>query len=271
MATTRKTTTTGKTTTGKTSTTRTAGTASKTRAARTTRAVGQGTTAQPTVPAIIRTMIICVPDEVPTEALTSSRQLDKHFDVKGTTARRFWAVPLSPWRRRHMIDLQAGRPAYCAGGPKRLLDLNGLRHAAAVGAGVRHQQWTHVVRGTPPATPWTGFAQRHLAEASTYPMEEAKADFEAQPRVQAMLMHNAAVYGAARLDTYELEMLQAGCVAYRHFCALQAICGDAMLTGDGHRIAPDSQKFADRIRYLDQANSHLDTLDASTRLLAVTL
>ncbi|MGH8878815.1 MAG: hypothetical protein ACRD0P_15990, partial [Stackebrandtia sp.] len=91
------------------------------------------------------------------------------------------------------------------------------------------------------------------------------------PRVQAMLMHNAAVYGAARLDTAELEMLQAGCVAYQHFHALQAICGDAILTGDGHRIAPASDQFTDRIRYLDTARSHLDTLDASTRLLAVTL
>ncbi len=153
----------------------------------------------------------------------------------------------------------------------RLLDLQGLRYAAAMGAGVRHQQWTHVVRGTKPAVSWTAFAQRHLADPSKYPMGTARADFEAQPRVQAMLMHNAAVYGAARLDTFELEMLQAGCVAYQHFHALQAICSDAMLTGDGHRIAPASDKFADRIRYLDEANSHLDALDASTRLLAVTL
>ncbi|MGH3736536.1 MAG: hypothetical protein ACRDT6_13105 [Micromonosporaceae bacterium] len=243
----------------------------KTSATRKTSNAAQSTAAQVALTATIRTMIICVPDAVPTEALASSRQLDKHFGVKGATVRRFWALPLSPWRRRHMIDLCKGRPAYCAGGPVGLLDLQGLRHAAAMGAGVRHQQWTHVVRGTAPATAAPVFVRKHLAEPCKYPLERARADFEAQPRVQAMLMHNAAVYGAARLDTAELEMFQAGCVAYQHFHALQAICGDAMPTAEGHRIAPASDQFADRIRYLDQARSHLDTLDASARLLAVSL
>jgi len=66
-------------------------------------------------------------------------------------------------------------------------------------------------------------------------------------------------------------MFQARGVAYPHFHALTSICGDTMFTGDGHRIAPASAQFADRIRYLDTARSHLDALDASTRLLAVTL
>jgi len=35
-----------------------------------------------------------------------------------------------------------------------MLNLTGMRHAAGVGAGIRHQLWTHTVHGTRPATPW---------------------------------------------------------------------------------------------------------------------
>ena len=228
-------------------------------------------TEQVTATPTIRTMIVCVPDGLPTEVLTSTRQLDRHLCVQGTVSPRFWAKPLHLWQRRHMFDLRKGRPTYCAGGPSGLLDLVGMRHAAGVGAGIRYQLWARVVHGTRPATPWPVYLQRHLHDPAQYPLAKAEADFAAQPRVLAMAMHNAAAYGAGRLDVYELEMLQAGPMAYQHYHALTAVAGDALLDTEGAKLQPASDAMAHRVTYLDQARRYLDSVDESQRLLAVAL
>src|SRR3954447_13977544 len=111
------------------------------------------TAAAVTHTATIQSMIICVPAEIPDQAVMS-RQVLKHFGVTGTTHRRFWTTALRPWHHRRLIDLRKGKPATCAGGPTRLLDLTAVRHAAGVSAGLRHQQWSQVVAGTRPATAW---------------------------------------------------------------------------------------------------------------------
>jgi hypothetical protein len=60
---------------------------------------------------MIRTLIICLPDELPRSALTA-HQLDRHFDVFGTRSHRFWATPaLYPRQRGQLIGLRKGRPA----------------------------------------------------------------------------------------------------------------------------------------------------------------
>jgi hypothetical protein len=157
----------------------------------------------------VRTMIVCLPDELPREALTAS-QLDKHFGVSGTLSPRFWATPaMWLWQRTQLFGLRKGRPAYCAGGPVKLLDLQGMRHAAAMGAGIRHQMWQRVVHGTRPANPWPIYLTRHLADPAKYPYERAQADYWNQPRVNAMRMHNAASYGAAHLLVQHLQFRQA--------------------------------------------------------------
>jgi hypothetical protein len=221
--------------------------------------------------ATIHTMIVCLPDGLPRDALTASR-LDRHFGVSGSLQPRFWASPaLYPWQRGQLFGLRKGRPACCAGGPVRLLDLAGLRHAGGVGAGIRHQLWQRVVHGTRPATPWPIFLTRHLADPRRYPYPAAQAAFGHQPRVNAMRMHNAATPGAAHLPVVELEMFQAGPAAYQHYSACTAICGDALLTADGHKLAPQSDALTDRVTYLDQAVRHLDTVEPAQRLLAVAL
>ena len=234
-------------------------------------------TVTPTAPATptptIRTMTICVPDELPTPVLNSTRQLDRHFGVQATTARRFWATQkLHRWQHHHLIDLHTARhqPAYCAGGPVRLLDIEGLRHAAGMAAGIRHQLWAHAVRGTRDAAPWRLYVQRHLDDPAKYPMAKAHADFGNQPRVNAMRMHNAAVPGAA-LDPNELEMLQNGQMAYQHYHALLAVCADALLTQAGTRVQPTTDAMADKVTYLHTAMRHIEGLDATVRLLAITL
>ncbi|MBM0255848.1 hypothetical protein [Micromonospora sp. 4G55] len=228
--------------------------------------------ARPTVtPApTIATMIICLPDELPAEALTT-HHLDKHFGVTGTLTPLFWAVPqLRLWQRHLMIGLRKGRPAPCAGGPVRLLDLAGMRHAAAVGAGIRYQIWQQVVHGTRPASPWPAFETRHLTDPDRYPYDTAIADFHAQPRVHAMRLH-AATGGLGQPGVGELEMYQAGPLAYQHYRAASAVAGDAMLTADGRKLAPASDALAHRITYLEQALAHLETVSPDQRLLAVAL
>ncbi|OKI45483.1 hypothetical protein A6A27_38065 [Micromonospora sp. CB01531] len=231
------------------------------------------TNARPTVtPApTIATMVICLPDALPAEALTS-HQLDTHFGVTGTLAPLFWAVAqLRVWQRRQMIGLRKGRPAPCAGGPVRLLDLHGMRRAAAVGAGIRYQIWQRVVHGTAPATSWPVFETCHLTDPDRYPLDMAIADFYAQPRVHAMRLHAAATAGPGQPGVGELEMYQAGQMAYQQYRAASAVAGDAMLTADGRKLAPASDALVHRITYLEQALAYLDTLDPDQRLLAVAL
>jgi hypothetical protein len=219
----------------------------------------------------VRTMIVCLPDELPREALTAS-QLDRHFGVSGTLSPRFWATPaMWLWQRTQLFGLRKGRPAYCAGGPVKLLDLQGMRHAAAMGAGIRHQMWQRVVHGTRPANPWPTYLTRHLADPAKYPYEKAQADYWNQPRVNAMRMHNAASYGAAQVLVEELEMLQAGAIAYQHYSATTAVCGDALLTPEGHKFAPASDALCHRVTFLEQAGRYLDTVEPDQRLLAVAL
>ncbi|MDG4834151.1 hypothetical protein O7627_33340 [Solwaraspora sp. WMMD1047] len=222
---------------------------------------------------VVRTMIICVSDEL-AQVLDSTRNLERHLGVTGTSCPRYWASPaIYPWQRGQLIDLRKARtgPRYCAGGPIRLLDLAGMRHGAYVGASVRHAHWTRVVAGTKTATPWPTFLQRHLSDPSGYPMDTATAEFNRQPRVQAMRMYNAAIYGPGALEVTELEMFQAGGSAYANYHALWALCTDAFLTEAGDRLQPASAFFADRITYLERAARYLDSLDESQRLFAVTL
>lgn len=217
----------------------------------------------------IRTMIVCLPDGLPPQALRGTR-LDRHFGVSGTLAALFWASKaLHRWQHRHMFDLRKGRPAYCAGGPVSLLDLDGVRHAAGFGAGVRHTQWQHVVHGTPRANAWHVFQARYFSEPAKYPLARAEAEFWQQPRVSAMRLHNMNRPPAGQLPIEHLEMFEAGSATYQHYAAASTVCGDAMLTADGRIIAPAGDALSYRITYLDQATRHLGTIAPGEKLLAI--
>ncbi|GAA4595791.1 hypothetical protein BJY16_001795 [Actinoplanes octamycinicus] len=224
--------------------------------------------------ATINTMIIVLPDELRTDMFTRTSDLSRHFGVAGRLHPRFWAIRnLRLWQHRQLIGMQPRKrntPVYCAGGPAALLDLDGLRDASGCGAGIRHQLWHQVVQGTRPAQPWPALHARHCADPKKYPYAQARDDFWAQPRVNAMQLHNAATAGTAHLPIEDLEMLQAGPMAYQHYSAMTAICGDALRTADGRVLTPASDTLADRTYYLDQAVRYLDTIE-NARLIAVTL
>jgi hypothetical protein len=219
----------------------------------------------------IRTMIVLLPDALPHDSLTA-HALDRHFGVRGVLEARFWAVPaLKLWQRGQIVGLRKGRPASCAGGPVRLLDLAGLRHAAGIGAGLRHQVWTRAVQGTRPAHAWTALLTKHLADPAKYSWDDATRDFHAQPRVNAMRLHNAVNPGAGHLDLFDIEMFQAEQMAYQHYSAATAICGDALLCDNGVRLAPQSDTLAHRTTYIEQALRVLDFMPPEQRLIAVSL
>jgi hypothetical protein len=221
----------------------------------------------------VRVMTVCVPEQLSTEVLNSTRQLDRHLSVAATMCARLWASPkLHMWQRGQMVDLRKGRrPVYCAGGPVRLLDLAGMRYGASLGAGIRYQLWTDVVGDTRPAASWRVFLERHLNDPGAYPMDTMQTAFDNQPRVLAMRMHNATVHGAAHLAVEELEMFQAGSMAYQNYHALWSVCTDALLTADGVQRKPKSDSLADKVTYLDQANRFIESLDDTQRLITVTL
>ena len=117
---------------------------------------------------LIRLMIVCVPDTMPVSLLTSTWPTDHGAWIGGTPVSYLWVRSgVKPWQRRHLIGVRRSRhaPVLCAGGPIRWLDLDGMRAAAAFAAGVRHYQWTHVVRGTRAAIPWHSDPHRAVRHA----------------------------------------------------------------------------------------------------------
>jgi hypothetical protein len=191
--------------------------------------------------------------------------------VAGTPVSYLWARSgIKPWQRRHLYGIRRTQhaPTLCAGGPIRWLDLDGMRDAAAFAAGIRHHQWTNAVRGTRPATPWH---QIRTAQPGTPTVAIAAAwrRYTHQPRIVAMRAFTAAHLTGPVLDQEEIEMYQAGLVAYQQYHAMRAICGDAMVTADGRRLQPRSDSFADRITYLHHAMRLLHALPSRQHLLAV--
>jgi hypothetical protein len=175
------------------------------------------------------------------------------------------------WQHKQLSAPRKGRPLYCAGGPVNLLDLDGVRHAAGFGAGVRHTQWQHVVHGTPRAHAWHVFQGRHLSEPAKYSLARAEAEFWGQPRVSAMRLHNMNQPPAGQLPIEHLEMFEAGAATYQHYAAASTLCGDAVLTADGRTIKPAGDALSFRITYLDLATRHLETIAPAERLLAITV
>jgi hypothetical protein len=71
--------------------------------------------------ATINVMIVCLPDGIPSQALTATH-LGRHFGVSGTLQPRFWATPaMWAWQRGQLVAPRKGRPVYCAGGPVKLI------------------------------------------------------------------------------------------------------------------------------------------------------
>ena len=73
----------------------------------------------------------------------------------------------------------------CAGGPRELLDFSASPEEAAELAAAAWQRWRELTKELPAARSWMVHHDRQVAEFRTYSMEQASADYGAQPLVRA--------------------------------------------------------------------------------------
>ncbi|MBD0676785.1 hypothetical protein [Streptomyces sp. CBMA156] len=153
----------------------------------------------------------------------------------------------------------AGERPRCDGGPRALLDLDGHRDVAVRQAAGRHDRWTALVDGLPPARPWPDFRARHDADPAGYPVERARQDHRAQPRCLAA----AGTEEFAHWDGGFAEPRDRYAAAARE----AAVPGHALLRLDG--TWTDADAAPSRDAYLRAANGYLDDLDGGTILVAL--
>jgi len=131
-----------------------------------------------------------------------------------------------------------------------------------------------VVAGTPPAMAWWYFFGEHRADPHRYPLAQAVADFQAQPRIAAMLdvpdrPYSGDMYGPG------LEALDAGAADYADYQAGLLTFGDGLISLDGDLLVPAlspalvEQTLSERRRYHQRARHYIQSLDPTVVLAAV--
>jgi hypothetical protein len=216
----------------------------------------------PANPAPVRTVVVCLPVNAEPQvlpALARARLATAGYTVLGTVLR----FPAPGRQARKHLDVHQG---FTCGGPVGLLDLDGMRRAAAAAAAQTWQHWDYIVAGTPIARPWWVFADRHRADPARYPIARAQQDYLTQPRVMAMRAFNALHHNG--LPTGELEALQQGLNTYATLGQLAAVAADGVATLDGRVLTPASTRLDDQLVYLHQANHHLAALSANQPITA---
>jgi hypothetical protein len=180
---------------------------------------------------------------------------------------------------RTVVDGRTG----CAGGPIGLLDLPATREVAAAAARQLWQRHHSMVAGTPPAAPWSQFADRHEADPDHYPYATAVCEFTAQPRIATMIAHDEFTTDpgdAFALDDYGpgLGAHEDGPAAYGDYRAGVLLYGDVLIgvngrpiTSTGQLLPCTSHTWPQRQAYHQLAAAHLAGCEPGTVLLSVTL
>jgi hypothetical protein len=217
-----------------------------------------------------RTMLVCLPAQhhPPELAGLAADRLAQ----RGLTASA--PVPHFAARTRRTRRLLDGSRHAAAGGPLRLLDLDGMRCRAQAHAAGRWLVWRDVVAGTGPAQPYWTFADRHHANPVRWPLAEARDRYLAQPRVAAMAVYNALPHRLCHLPLADLEAFQLGHAGYAWLAWLAAVPADGIAATDGGRpglILPTGRRLAERIGYLHAANAQLAGLHPTTNLVAMAI
>ncbi|MEW2044833.1 hypothetical protein [Streptomyces sp. NPDC005476] len=167
-------------------------------------------------------------------------------------------------RRKARLDVLG--PLECYGGPRGLLDFDGMRRRAAHSHDALAAAWNELTAMHPPARPLTDFLARHEAEPEEYSAADAREDHLAQPLVQDVAQRTVA--GDPHFD---MSFLLNDPVAYfaqdheeaRSRSVQGAVPGFALLALDG------SWTDADTDGHWERANRYLDGLDADTVVLDV--
>jgi hypothetical protein len=130
-----------------------------------------------------------------------------------------------------------------------------------------------IADATPAARAWWQFHDEFRRDPTAYPLLEAVADFEAQPRIAAM----AAAGGTYRNDLYGpgLEALSEGVEAYAAYKTGVALYGEGLVDLTGQLLLPAptptlvEQTHEERRLYHDRARRYLASLDPGVVLAAV--
>lgn len=161
-------------------------------------------------------------------------------------------------------------PLHCDGGPVRALDLQATREEAAGKVRLDLKKWTALVAGTPEAKSWAQH-QAMLDSVPGYTIDQARADYHAQPRVQA-------------LRGSDFEWMSDPVARFRRPLAdlqkearAQAVLGYALVRRDGTWLAPgemgwfasSSDDESSRLLYREAANAYIDALPEDTWLIMV--
>jgi len=204
-----------------------------------------------------RTVLVCFPSTAQPDWYTVSERINDLTDRPNAGPAWVFRVPRWHIRRSQLINpTRQGRWWLAAGGRIGTLRLDRIREWAGRRADVDWHTWRAVTAATPPARTWAQIARRH-PEASRPQITRM---FREQPRIAAMLAHNASPAATVRFDLDNLEAFQAGYYAYWQLQVLTAAVGDELLTMKGDRLFPQSASLADQFAYLNKANHHLDCL-----------
>lgn len=181
-----------------------------------------------------------------------------------------WLGWITCWFSMYLIDTvtQRGVVRRAAGGRRSRLDLEKQATWARNHAGQHWWAWNNLIaRTTPAARTWKQF-QADVAKSKTLTMDKAREQFEAQPRIMAMLAYNSYPAVAFRFDIDELDEYQAGEAVFVALHWQQALTGDALVTPDGRLLEPASDTIADRLRYLDEATRIIHNLNPDQYIVA---
>lgn len=159
---------------------------------------------------------------------------------------------------RGEADLDALGAGECYGGPRGLLDFDGMRRRAAHPYDVLLVAWNELTERHPRARPLAEFVARHVADPAGYSLEDAKKEHRAQPLVQDVARRAAA--GDPHFDRSFPFHDPVGYFAEEHEQRRMqsvrcAVPGSALVTLDGSWTQAETDDDWDR------ANGYLDGLD----------
>lgn len=167
------------------------------------------------------------------------------------------------------------------GGPKRLLDLDGLRDKKGGEAAARYDLYQSLTEGLPEALPWSVFVDYAQAATGTHQersgaWDKAREDYRAQPRVSTVKDHEEFRWSMSGCEVKEFSVSRE---YYIEKARQEAVPGFALLTKIGDWVTPGDMGWfgisagseEDTAMFKAKANGYIESLSDDTLLIAVDL
>ncbi|MGW7093207.1 hypothetical protein [Streptomyces sp. NPDC054874] len=165
---------------------------------------------------------------------------------------------------RRKAQLHALGPLECYGGPRGLLNFDGMRKRAARAHDDLLAAWSELTATHPPARPLTDFLARHEADPERYSPAAAREEHLAQPLVQDVARRAVASdphFGTSFLVNDPVAYFAQEHEESRLWSVRCAVPGFALVALDG------SWTDADTDDHWERANRYLDDLDPGVVVL----